>query len=313
MMSFRFRRLFSAALVVASVTTLLTACGSGNTFEPLQPSRFIVFGDSFADIGQAGATARFTVNDSSTNIWALQTAARYGLGVTPSNAGGTGYAAAGARVSSGANSIATQISSFLAAGALAKNDVVLIDAGITEITALVNDRRNNVIASDAALNTAAQAAGVAFADQVRRLVAAGGKHIVISNSYDLGRAPYASIPSGGTSSAAGIPAAAVTAAVRSFNDSLKISLASQTDNVLLVDTEGYYNPIIITPSNNLGSGAVSNAAVCTTPVANACTPSTLIAGVSNYNLYFFADDRHPTPAAHRLLGDFAYDKIKQRW
>jgi outer membrane lipase/esterase len=302
------RRWFSAALLTSCFATLLTACGSGSTFEPLQPSRFIVFGDSMADVGQAGATARFTVNDSSTNIWALQTAARYGLGITPSSAGGLGYASAGARVNSGANSIAAQISSFLAAGALGKSDVVLIDAGITEITSLVNERRTNAIASDAALNTAAQSAGVAFADQVRRLVAAGGKHIVIANSYDLGRAPYAA-----ATGSAGIAAGAVTAAVRSFNDSLKISLASQTDNVLLVDTEGYYNPIIITPSTNLGAGAVSNAAVCTTAVANACTPSTLIAGVSNYNLYFFADDRHLTPAVNVLFGNFAYDKIKQRW
>jgi phospholipase/lecithinase/hemolysin len=33
----------------------------------------------------------------------------------------------------------------------------------------------------------------------------------------------------------------------------------------------------------------------------------------DYNIYFFADQVYPTPAAHRLFGDFAYTRMRARW
>ncbi len=70
----------------------------------------------------------------------------------------------------------------------------------------------------------------------------------------------------------------------------------------------YNNPISL-----LGSGANVTTAACSTPTAQTCTSSTLAAGVTNYNLHLCADDLHITPAAHRLLGTNAYDKIRARW
>jgi outer membrane lipase/esterase len=85
-----------------------------------------------------------------------------------------------------------------------------------------------------------------------------------------------------------------------------------TSNLLLVDNEAYVNLVHTTPTSYLPANPVVNAAACTAATFNSttCTPATANA---NYAAYLFADDRHPTPAAHRLIGDNAYNKVKERW
>ena len=43
-----------------------------------------------------------------------------------------------------------------------------------------------------------------------------------------------------------------------------------------------------------------------------CTPSTLVPGVDP-NVYLFADRLYPTAVGHRLFGDYAYSRLRQRW
>lgn len=287
----------SAAAALGS-GLLLAACGSGSTFDPLIPSRLISFGDGWSYVGTAND--RFTVNDGSLNIWVAQLAASYGVALAPSSAGGLSFAADGARVNSGANSIQDQISTFLAANTIGSKDLLVIDAGLSELVALASTHA----ADDAALVVAADLAGKALAAQVLRLTAAGGNHVVIANSPDLGKTPYATALARN---------AALTAATRAFNDGIKIALASVTSGILLIDHEAYVNSLYNNAASFLGSGANKTTAACSTPTAQTCTSSTLAAGVTNYNLHVFADDRHLTPAAHRLLGTNAYDKIRARW
>jgi outer membrane lipase/esterase len=211
-----------------------------------------------------------------------------------------GFARDNARVNSGANSIADQISTFLAANgnAVGAKDLVLVDAGASELVALANAN-----ASDAALVAAADLAGKALGSQIKRLTAAGAAHVVIANAADLGKSPLF----------AATRAAGLTAATRAFNDGIKIALADVTNNVLLIDNEAYVNTIRAGAASLLGAGANTTAAVCTTPTALTCTSGTLAAGVTNPNLYLYADDRHFTPAANRLVGTNAYTKIRARW
>jgi outer membrane lipase/esterase len=290
------RSLIAATLSLAAASMFLSACGSGSTFEPLVPARFVSFGDALSDLGQTGN--RFTVNDATTNIWVQQLAASYGRTITVSP-GGLGFAADGARVE-GVNSIATQITTFLAANVIATSDVLVIDAGYAELVALAG-----VNATEAPLLTAADLAGKALGAQVKRLTTAGAKHVVIANAPDLGKTPLATTL---------LRVASLTKASRAFNDGLKISLANVTDSVLLIDNEAYINTIYSNAATLLGSGANITAAACATPTT-ACTSSNLAPGVtaSTYNLYLFADDRHPTPAAARLIGTNAYNKVKARW
>ena len=277
----------------------LAGCGSGSTFEPLVPTRVVSFGDGWSYVGLAND--RFTVNDSSVNIWAEQVAANYGLTLTPSSTTGFGYAQSGARVDTGANSIKDQITAYLTAvsNTVGSSELLIIDAGLSELVALAAAN-----ASDTDLSAAADLAGKALAVQVLRLTAVGANHVVIANAADLGKTPYATALTRVTG---------LTAATRAFNDGLKIALASITTGVLLVDNEAYVNTLYNNSISLLGSGANITTAACSTPTAQTCTASTLSAGVTSYNLHLFADDRHLTPAAHRLLGNNAYEKIRARW
>jgi outer membrane lipase/esterase len=305
LLSFFLRPAFKlGALLTLAVSGLLAGCGSGSTFEPLVPSRFVVFGDGLADLGQTGV--RYTINDGTTNIWVESVALNYKQTITAAVSGGFGYAQGGARITATgvAPSIEQQISRFLASNAIGANDVLILDAGLSDLAALAQDRlsRANGLSTDAALNAAAAATGQAVAAQVRRLVSAGGKYVVVANAYNLGQSPYA---------AANSATVTINAAVRSYNDALKISLADAGQQILLIDTEGYYSSVFLSPGL-LGSGAVVNAGVCTSPSITTCTPSTLLAG-ADPTKYLFANDRYITPAAQRLFGTDAYNKIRSRW
>jgi outer membrane lipase/esterase len=281
-----------ATVLTLGASALLAACGSGSTFQPLVPTRFVSFGDGMSDLGQTGGN-RFTVNDGSTNIWVQQLAVSYGRSITASNSGGLGFATGDSRVNSGANPISAQITAFLAANTIGTSDVLVVDAGVSELVELANAN-----ASDAVLATAADLAGKALGAEVKRLTAAGAKHVVIANSPDLGKAPLF----------AATRATGLTAATRAFNDGIKAALADVTNNVLLVDNEAYVNSIHVSPAL-LGSGANITAKACP-GVATACTAAN---AVSTYSVYLYADDRHPTPAAHRLIGTNAYNRVKARW
>jgi outer membrane lipase/esterase len=276
---------------------VLSGCGSGTTFEPLVPTRIVSFGDGWSYVGLTGD--RFTVNDSSINIWVEQVASSYSLTLQPNTAGGFSFAKGGARVNTGVDSIQDQITAYLAANTIGTSDLLVIDAGLSELIALATAN-----ASDTDLSNAADLAGKALAAQVLSLTAAGAKHVVIANAADLGKTPYATAQARATG---------LTAATRAFNDGLKIALAGVTTDILLVDNEAYVNTLYNSATALLGSGANITTAACSTPSAQTCTASTLAAGVTSYNLHLFADDRHITPAAHRLLGDNASTKIKARW
>jgi outer membrane lipase/esterase len=292
------------ALLLLALSGVLAGCGSGSTFDALVPSRFVVFGDGLADLGQTGA--RYTINDGSANIWVESVALSYKQTITAAVSGGFGYAQGGARITAtgAAPSIEQQISSFLASNAIGARDVLILDAGLSDLAALAQDRLNNAngLSTDAALNAAATAAGQAVATQVRRLVNAGGKYVVVANAYNLGQSPYA---------AANSATAVISAAVRSYNDALKISLVDAGQQVLLIDAESYYGNLFLNP-DLLAASAVVNAGVCTSPSITTCTPSTLLTGADPAK-YLFANDRYITPAAQRLFGTEAYNKISNRW
>ena len=293
----RFVASLSIGLIAASAL-FLTACGSGSTFQPLNPTRVISFGDGLSDVGNTPGGGKFTVNDGTQNIWVERVAASYGKTITAQISGGLGFASGG----SGVSSITAQITAFLP-GSIGASDLLIIDAGVSELAALA--AANPV--DNAALNAAAIASGRALAAQVLRLTAAGAKHVVIANSPDLGKTPFASLQT---------RTVALSAASRAFNDSLKTALAGVTDNVLLVDNEAYINLLFNSPSN-LGTGGTASVPACATATFNTstCNTTTLNIGVTTltYNLSVFADDRHLGPAAHRLLGDNAFSKIKARW
>jgi outer membrane lipase/esterase len=313
---------------VCASALLLAGCGSSSVESQLVPSRVIGFGDSFSVVTSG---ASYTVNDGVANpTWLQQMAASFGLTATSNASGGTVYAQGQARVAatpdaagnSSTLTITQQIDSFLASNTLATNDVVTISGGISDVVA----ETAAVLAgsqTEAQMLANVNQIAISFAAQVRRLVTAGGKHVVVVNMYDLSISPWATANSKGT---------LLTTATRTFNDRVKVAIADldTTNAVLLVDAEYYLNLMHGTPTSY---GGMTNATsiACTSTDSGAgigtgtgqvnsalCTTSTIAAITANsagttYNLYMFADRLYLTPVAQRLLGVYVHDKVHARW
>jgi phospholipase/lecithinase/hemolysin len=306
-------------LLAAGAATVLTACGSGTIESALVPSRIISFGDGMSDVGQSGN--RYTVNDTSVNIWAAQMAYNYGVTLTASNKGGLGYAQGNARVlgtpdaagNAATLSVKQQIDKFLASNAFGPNDLVLVSGGTSDVIA-------EMASVTAGKQTSAQMvdnvgkAGQDLAAQLQRLVQAGAKYVVVSGVYNVGRSPWAN--------AIGQTSVLGTASAK-FNEQLLVNIVNLGANVLYADAAYYFNLVISTPTayNLLDSTSV----MCTSVDANnglgigagqvssyLCTASTIASG-KDYTKYVFADPVYFTPAAQALFGNFAYTRLKARW
>lgn len=298
---------------------LLAACGSSTIESALTPNRFIAFGDAFSDVGQK--SARYTVNDGSVNNWTQQLASRYGKTITPAASGGLSYATGNARITAKPDAagdattltVTEQIDRFLAGGSFTANDVVFVNAGTSDVIAGVSSVRASTLSKDAML-TETRKAGEQLATQVRRLVTAGAKYVVVMGPYDMRKSPWATAINEAT---------LLHDASTSFNTGLSVGIVDLGANVLSIDSAYYVNLYTNAP----GSYGFDNA---TTPVCTSvdagngigtgtgqvnsalCTAATLLPS-ANQNKYVFADAVYLTPSAHRQLGDYAYDRLRARW
>lgn len=310
-----------AALWAAATASalLLAACGSGTIESQLHPSRLVVFGDAFADVGQTGT--RYTINDGSINNWTLQLASRFGLGLAPQASGGLNYATGNARVTTKPDAagktttptVKEQVDAFLAGNAVQSNDLIVLNAGIADVVAEVAQYNAGTETRDQLIADVKQA-GADLGAQVRRLVNAGATHVAVVGTYNLSKSPWA------TQTA---QQSLLDEASLRFNDQLLLSIVDLGANVLYVDLALYYNLVIASPTGYEMTNSTDLA--CTSVDAGAgigtgagqvnsalCTSSTLVTGINPLN-YVFADRVYPSPHAHRLFGDYAYDKISQRW
>ena len=299
---------------------LLAACGSSTTESAISPTRFIAFGDANTDVGQNGS--RYTVNDGSVNNWTLQVAANYGKPLTAASAGGTSYSVGNARIKAkpdaagktGTLTITEQIDTFLASGgSFGASDVVFMSGGISDVIA----GTQAVLAgtqTEAAMVAASRQAGEDMAAQVKRLVNAGAKYVVLTGTYNLSKTPWAK--------AIGRESLLTDASSR-FNEGLLVGIVDLGANVLYIDSAYYVNLYTSSP----GSYGFDNAtdAVCTSVDAtngigigagqvnsSLCNTSTLRAG-ANQDKYTFADSVYMTPSAQRQFGTYAYDRLRARW
>ncbi len=305
--------------LVSSSALLLAACGSGTIESQLHPTRIVTFGDGFSDLGQGGA--RYTVNDNSINVWTQQVALSFGLELKARAAGGTSYATGNARVAqkpdaagdSVTPTVTEQIDAFLAADTIGANDLLIVNGGIADIIAEDAKVRAGSGTADQLLANARQA-GRDLAAQVRRLVNAGARHVVVTGTYDLSKSPWA-IRTAQTE--------LLFQASSAFNNQLLVSMVDLGQDVLYVDAPLFYNLMVALPGTY--SLANSTDPVCTSVDpgpgigigpnqvnSRLCTTSTLVANV-DYNQYLFADLVYPAPAAHRQFGTYAYDRIRTRW
>ena len=309
------------SLMVAACASaaLLAACGSSTTESAISPQRMIAFGDGMSDVGQKGT--RYTVNDGSVNNWTLQVASGYGKTLTASSAGGKSYAAGNARIvakpdAAGSNTTLTvkeQIDSFLASNTFTGDDLVMINGGISDVIANMAAVNAGTMTTEQMI-TASLQAGTDFAAQIRRLVNAGAKYVVVAGTYDLSKTPWATDISRTT---------VLNSASSAFNEGLLVGIVDLGANVLYVDLAYYVNLYTSSPSAYGFENATK--AVCTSVDATdgigigagkvnsaLCTTSTLLAS-ANQDKYAFADSVYLTPSAQRQFGTYAYDRLRSRW
>jgi outer membrane lipase/esterase len=310
------RRAFMVA-AWASVA-LLAGCGSSSVVSALTPTRFIAFGDAFSDLGAAG-TGKYSVNNGGNN-WVQQMAAGYGRSVTSVLDGGTSYARGNARVTSAvdaaggaAPSVTQQITNFLAAGgSFGPTDVVVINGGFSDIIAEMGAVNSGAQTSAAMLANVGQE-GRDLAAQVRRLVKAGAKYVLVTGVMNMGFTPWATNIG---------QVSLLSQASGKFNDELVVSMVDLGANVLYVDAAFFYNLMNTSPANYAFNNSVNPVCNSVDPGpgigiglgqvnSSLCTPATV--GGQDYSKFLYADAVYSTPSAHRQFGDYAYSRIHARW
>jgi phospholipase/lecithinase/hemolysin len=309
-----------AVLALASLAAVLVVgCGSSTIESQFHPSRIVVFGTGISDLGQGGS--RYTVNDGGINIWTQKMAIDYGLDLATAAQGGLSYATGNVRVkakpdaagNSATPTITEQIDTFLARGPIGGNDLLIVEGGMSDVIAEMAKVTAGAQTADQMI-AAVQQAARDLASQVHRLVNAGATHVMVVGTYDLGRTPWATSISQQN---------LLTQASTKFNDQLLVDMVDLGNNVLFVDSALAYNLAISTPAAYSMSNSVQ--AVCTSvdpgpgigigagQVNSAlCNTSTVLPGV-DYNQYVFADQVYAAPQAQRTFGDYAFNRIHQRF
>jgi outer membrane lipase/esterase len=208
-----------------------------------------------------------------------------------------------------------QIDTFLGANTLGENDLVLVSAGTSDVIVQAAATLSGAQTQDAMIANLGQA-GRDLGAQVRRLVDAGGHHVVVVGPYNLGRSPWAAQLG---------QAALLEAASSRFNQQLLVSMVDLGADVLYVDAALEFNLITASPGSSGFDLTDAGTVVCTSVDpgpgigtgtnqvnSNLCTPSTVIAGADT-SKFLFADRVYPTPRGQQIFGDFAFNRIRERW
>ena len=314
----KFWRQWASRAMTAAALGLLAACGSSSKYDEFIPTRIVSVGDQVSYLGDASLSPafsdRFTVNnlasETTINNWVLQLAASYGLStdLSPTNPSRSIEARADA-VSNRVTDLSTQ----LATVTPRSGDMLVVNGGMADILAMADAVANGTLSTTQALADIATA-GSNLQDFVLGQVG-NYKHILVINAYDLKNSPYAV----NKTFAAGSGLTTTTFQqllhdmTRAFNTAL-ISNAgtfSSGQGVRLFDAEtlflnaNLYNFGISAAGMSSGTcNSFASSLVNTTRTA--CTTTAAAALHSDYDTYLFADDKFPSPVAHRFLGAQAY-------
>lgn len=324
------RTLLAASLALAALPAAVQASDSPFT-------QTVFFGDSLTDggyfrpvliqmVGPNGAIiGQFTTNPG--YVWSQYVADYYGSNASPAwtgnttanptLAGGNNWAVGGARVGTSyagglgyTPSLTAQYARYLSSGhgvdpgALytvwgGANDLFYA-SGVYQATL---QGGGTPAQAQAAVQSIISGAVTAQVGLVGALTQAGAQYILVPTVPDLGKTPQYS--GDAASSAFG------NSLTTSYNNALFSGLASQGLRVIPLDTYHFLQEVVANPSAYGISNATGKA--CATQPAPAggsslfCSPASMVPGGASY---LFADDVHPTSAAHKALADFAIATIE---
>jgi outer membrane lipase/esterase len=301
-----------------ALVALLVAAGSGA--QAGQYSNAYFFGDSLTDAGVFAALPGVGANDHfSTNpgtVWAQNLGAKYGVSVTaayatnPANnpytfssvASGNDFAVGMGRVNLAPTlqpeavnipSMSTQVTDFLARGAVDPNALYALSSGhndvITQYMALpANGGTTSLADAQAALVTAAGD----MAAQVARMRAAGARYLIVVGITDITKTPF-----GQSQTPANL--AQLQTLVSTYNTALTTALAGQ--NLLYFNTSRLLDTIIANPA---AFGVTNTTDAACNPLSLGCVAPASTSG------YLFADPKHPSAIGHRIISDWAYTSLE---
>lgn len=300
----------------ACLTAVAAACTLAVSAQAQTVSRLYSLGDSLSDAGTYAPTTqlgvpgsgRFTTNPGL--IWTQYLAQSLGLKSDPAVTnqfgqasrtamGGTNYAQGGSRVSlpnAGdypwvtQDPVSMQVDALLlnTGGRIDSKAVVTVWAGANDIFVNFESVAGLSMAPLTAVGNVA-AAGAELAAQVKRLQAAGAKYIIINTLPDVGETPLGAFVD---TQSAGLKAL-LTSMSNAFNSQLLTSTAGL--NVFVFDTNKLLNDVKLRPA----AYGLTSATALTVPV---CADSSLTCvNPAGAETSLFADDVHPTSAAHRII------------
>lgn len=282
---------------LASAMALALGCvGVAHAAHPTF-NNVVTFGDSLSDNGnlhsiEPGSQQRFTTNPGEVAVELV--AQHYGYTLTPSVNGGTDYAWGGARADTDLGpiiSMQTQVSNYLTANGGHANANTLYTAwiGANDLFAAATDPAN--------AQTIALSAANAEVATLKQLHNAGAKYIVVFNLPDVSKTPGIR----GTSEAA---SAGLLGTL--YNGVLNAGLGQIGTGIIPVNAYALLNQVIADPARYGFSNVTDQA--CTTSSSINCSASTL-AAPGAASSYLFADDVHPTTAAHAMLAQVVLSEL----
>ncbi len=262
----------------------------------------IFFGDSLSDSGYyrpllpneiQAITGKFTTNPGW--VWSEYVASYYGSNASPNgnSQSGNNYAAGGAHINEPsisilgeAQSLTSQTNAYLSAhgGKADPSALYTLWGGANDLL--------DTLTTPEQIHTIIGNATTAEISLVSTLKNAGAHYILVAAIPDLGLAPRAR--NTGTT-------AQSTAAATAYNTTLFTALKSAGLQVIPIDTFHLLQELITSPATYGFSNTTDTACTLQLPL---CNPTTLV-DANAPNTYAFADDIHPTTAAHHMLGQYA--------
>lgn len=301
-------RYLSGAITAA----LLFSASAGAT----QFSNAVVFGDSLSDGGNIALAnhfpvpMRFTTNPGTTTAENVAKTLGFTLAPSLSPAGGTDYAYGGATVTGINPSVPTlpqQLGMYLAAngGKADANALYQVWGGANDLFGLISTSTNPNVLAAGTVNAATTELGMLGA-----LHAAGAKYVVVYNLPDLGKTPAAA--AGGAAAQAGATQLSMV-----YNGVLNSGLATLSNsglNIIPINTYALLNEAIANPA---AYGFSNVTATACTPGGSSiqCLPQGTPGATVTYapgtdQSYLFADDVHPTTAAHAMVSQYVLSVIR---
>ncbi|WP_286069637.1 autotransporter domain-containing protein [Stenotrophomonas sp. 57] len=293
------RSLMAAAIALAA----LPAMAGESPF-----TRTVFFGDSLTDSGYyrpliQPADARPVSGQFTTNpglVWAQFVADYYGTNANPNGNGQSGdnYSVGGARVGVDLTqpafgnvpvpSLKTQTAQYLAAngGKADANALYTVWGGANDLFSITAPAQAPAVIGAAVTNQI----GI-----VASLKQAGAQYVMVPNLPDVGTTP-GFIDRGAAGQAQG------TALSTAYNNALYGGLKQAGIDFIPLDTYTLLHEIIANPGMYGFSNVTGRA--CLVPSSLACSPLAYVRPDAASS-YLFADDVHPTTAAHQMLGQYA--------